>query len=465
MPAQIFILDKVPESKLIDIIKEAGDDDADIVTAVNDNQGTFTIESTFLQPAAAGAAGAAGATITLDGKMSTFGGPGDTGVGPAEGLSLFERADVPANPDLFLPTQPPGTTGLARLLNPDAKYLACRWNLSVTPKSFLKLKTTLVTVSNPANGKSANARPADTGPAIETGRVADLSPGLATALGLKTNDTCDVLIPTPGGAQLPPPGTGVAVGVNLAAIDATIFAPGMTRTLVVVTTSNNTTYWVINRVGPNEGGQSLLRHAGDKTDVLLNDTTVFPVKASDKIPAAVADELNKAAPELAPAAEQGGTAPQPGDDINAKMFTSAKGFVGHDTSNVPGTKGGSLACAWAVNQVTRLALGKPISADEQGRNDLSTIEVFQALKAHHTKLNSANDAKPGTIIIAPSTDLVHGHVGIVGATAGGVRDTEVFSNKSHPGVFARNFNIGSFTDHYAGMGLQVLFFALNRDQF
>lgn len=108
MPTQIFTLDKVPEDKLIDIIQEARGDGANIVTAVNDNQGTFTIDETFLQPAAAGAAG----TITLNGKMSVFGGPNDPGVAPDEGLALFEAADVSANPDLFLPTQPNGTTGL-----------------------------------------------------------------------------------------------------------------------------------------------------------------------------------------------------------------------------------------------------------------------------------------------------------------------------------------------------------------
>ena len=460
MPPRIETLDKVPETKLIETIKEFSDDDADTVTAVNNNKGTFTVEATFLDTPA----GASGAVMTLDGKMSTFGGPDDTGVRPNEGLSLFDTSDIAANPDLFLTAQPPGTTGLARRLNPQANYLACRWALNVTPKSFLK--TIKVKVTNPANKKSAEARPADTGPAIATGRVVDLSPGLAKMLGLKTNNPCSVAIPLPAGAQTPPAGTGVATGVNLKTIDAKIFPADMTRKLVVMTTSNQTTYWVVNQIGPNEGGQTLLRHADDTTNILRSDTTVFPVMATNQIPAAVADELNKAAPDVvASFVEPGGSPPQAGDDISAREFATAKAFVGHDTSHVPGTDGGNLACAWSVNEVTRLALGKPISTDGQGGNGLGTAGIFDVLQAHHTKLNSANDAKPGTIIIAPTEGSNHGHVGIVGATTSSVGNTQVFSNKSVPGVFAQNFTIGLFIDHYTAKGLQVLFFALNRDQF
>ncbi len=457
MPAQVFVLDKVPESKLVDIIKEAGDDDAAIVTAINDGKGTFTVESTFIQ-----AAGAAAGTITVDGKMSTFGGPNDPGVKPDEGLAIFDPGDVAANPDLFLPAQPPDTTGLARRLNPQAKYIACRWDYTVTPKSFLK--TIKVKVTNPANHATAEARPADWGPNLDTGRAADLSPGLAQALGL--NDTgleCKVEIPTPAAAPPPVQGGGVATGVNLAQIDGTVFGQGMSRTLVAVTTSDQTTYWIINLVGQDEGGQSLLRHAGNQTEVIVTDTTVFPVKAGDKIPQAIADELNKAAPDLV-ADTTGGNPPQPGHDIDAKVFASAKNFVGHDTSAAPGTEGGNLACAWAVNQVARLALGKPISTVDGG-NGISTAQMFDVLKAHHTALGSAGDAKPGVVIIAPSTDKVHGHVGIVGATTGGVNDTLVYSNSSAAAEFQQNYTIGKFTSHYVGKGLQVLFFKLNAGPF
>jgi hypothetical protein len=132
--------------------------------------------------------------ITLKGKMSTFGGPLDNGVKPDEGLALFNVDNWQTAKEYFLDKQPPGTTGLARRLNSDTYYIACRWDYDVTPPSYLR--RIMVTVSNPANGKSAQAKPMDKGPAEWTGRVADLSPGLAAFLGLETDDLVEVTIPT-----------------------------------------------------------------------------------------------------------------------------------------------------------------------------------------------------------------------------------------------------------------------------
>ena len=130
----------------------------------------------------------------VQGKMSTFGGPRDTGMSADEGLALFSPADLqnPKYSYLFLPTPPPGTTGLGRRLNPEKYYFACRWNYNDTSKEFLK--RALARVENPSNGRAADARPVDWGPNIATGRVADLSPGLAAALGLQTDDVVRITI-------------------------------------------------------------------------------------------------------------------------------------------------------------------------------------------------------------------------------------------------------------------------------
>jgi len=129
-----------------------------------------------------------------EGRMSTFGGPLDFGVGPEEPLALFSHADLqnPLHRPLFLSAQPPGTTGLARRLNPERFYIACRWNYAQTPREFLR--HTVAIVTNPLTGQSAEARPADWGPNASTRREADLSPGLAAHLGLETNDICRVEI-------------------------------------------------------------------------------------------------------------------------------------------------------------------------------------------------------------------------------------------------------------------------------
>ena len=130
----------------------------------------------------------------VEGKMSTFGGPHDLGMAPNEDLALFTKADLqdPKYAYLFLPASPPGTSGLGRRLNPDQYYFACRWDYTATPREFLR--RALARVENPANGRTADARPVDWGPHPSTGRVADLSPGLAAALGLNTDDIVRITI-------------------------------------------------------------------------------------------------------------------------------------------------------------------------------------------------------------------------------------------------------------------------------
>jgi hypothetical protein len=130
----------------------------------------------------------------VEGKMSTFGGPHDHGMSADEGLALFSNQDLkdPKYAYLFLPAPPPGTSGLGRRLNPNQYYFACRWNYADTPKEFLR--RALARVENPQNGRAADARPVDWGPHPSTGRVADLSPGLAAALGLNTDDIVRITI-------------------------------------------------------------------------------------------------------------------------------------------------------------------------------------------------------------------------------------------------------------------------------
>jgi hypothetical protein len=139
------------------------------------------------------------------GKMSVFGGPADEGVGPHEGLALVGPSDLGIwwYSCLFLPEAPAGTTGLARRLNPRAFYLAMRWDYARYPRQVLR--NAVVKLTHPVNGLYVFARPVDFGPGDgsvidgqptqDTGRIADLSPGAATALGLQTDDavTCELV--------------------------------------------------------------------------------------------------------------------------------------------------------------------------------------------------------------------------------------------------------------------------------
>ena len=152
--------------------------------------------------------------VVLNGRMSTFGGPDDSGMTPTEDLALVEKQiqadDYPA--DFFLSASAAGATGWGRRLNPAKFYIACRWDYSLTPKAFLR--TAQVTVQDPTNGRSAQARVVDWGPHERTGRIADISPGLARFLEINTDDIVNVIVPTPAGL------TGSAATVSPASADA-----------------------------------------------------------------------------------------------------------------------------------------------------------------------------------------------------------------------------------------------------
>ena len=133
----------------------------------------------------------ADASFNATGKVSCFGGPDDTGVSADEGLAFID--DFMDAPFLFLPYQPAGTTGLARRLNPFVHYIACRWDYAVTPKPSLLEDVALVRAVK--TGITLTAFPADWGPHADTGRVADLSPGLLADLGIETDDEVEVIYP------------------------------------------------------------------------------------------------------------------------------------------------------------------------------------------------------------------------------------------------------------------------------
>jgi N-acetylmuramoyl-L-alanine amidase len=131
--------------------------------------------------------------MKIRGKCSWFGGPDDTGVSPSEGLAFI--FDIDDAPHLFLPTQPPGTTGLARRLDPEQFYVACRWDYNAPDQSKTDLLKHTAMVHSPKTGLQIECYPADWGPHVDTGRVADISPGLMEALGIETDDEVEVIYP------------------------------------------------------------------------------------------------------------------------------------------------------------------------------------------------------------------------------------------------------------------------------
>ena len=129
------------------------------------------------------------------GKCSWFGGPEDTGVDVDEQLAWWSsteagRADAP---ELFLPYQPTGTTGAARALDPSTSYIAMRFDYqNQWSKADLASGKIMFWVRARKTGRRYKARPADWGPHTDTGRIADLSPGLLNALGIETDDEVEI---------------------------------------------------------------------------------------------------------------------------------------------------------------------------------------------------------------------------------------------------------------------------------
>jgi N-acetylmuramoyl-L-alanine amidase len=140
-----------------------------------------------------------GNQVEFSGTCSWFGGPTDDGVAWDENLAwweTWEQVEKAGATSLFLPKAPPNTSGLARRLDSEEPYVACRWDYSVTPKSMLADQRLLASVYAPKTGKRGLARPCDWGPHEEkTGRAADLSPGLMELLGIETDDEVQVSYP------------------------------------------------------------------------------------------------------------------------------------------------------------------------------------------------------------------------------------------------------------------------------
>ena len=136
------------------------------------------------------------------GKCSTFGGMADKGVGTKEELSCVGISDFSEwwFRRIFLaPGDYSSAYGPARNLDPAAFYCACRWaygSFGGVQGEILpgytreQVRRGVVIVS--ANGKNVACQAADFGPNPDTKRLIDLSPGAATALGVKTDDTVTV---------------------------------------------------------------------------------------------------------------------------------------------------------------------------------------------------------------------------------------------------------------------------------
>lgn len=128
--------------------------------------------------------------MRIEGKVSHFGGPDDMGMSPEEPLAFIY--DVSDAPYLFLPG---AEEALGRNLDPEIPYIACRWDYDNPEQTREMLLKHVAMVYAPKTGRAYFAAPADWGPGEQTGRVADISPGLMSMLGITTDDIVEVIFP------------------------------------------------------------------------------------------------------------------------------------------------------------------------------------------------------------------------------------------------------------------------------
>lgn len=127
---------------------------------------------------------------TTRGLVSWFGGPADTGMSETEPLAFLFAVETA--PHLFLDG---ATDALGRNLDPNVPYIAMRFDYDKYPKDQLASMALVALVTAPKTGRSFMAWPSDWGPNENTGRVADISPGLMNYLGIETDDEVIVAFP------------------------------------------------------------------------------------------------------------------------------------------------------------------------------------------------------------------------------------------------------------------------------
>ncbi len=126
----------------------------------------------------------------VDGKLSWFGGPNDTGVSSTETGSVSGEVLRSLNNPLH-----PSASYLASHL--DSYYFcAMRWDYS--PNGVTWWRSARIEVVNPRTGARIVVRPVDWGPNTSTRRIIDLSPQSLVDLGVTTDDTVNVAFAAPG---------------------------------------------------------------------------------------------------------------------------------------------------------------------------------------------------------------------------------------------------------------------------
>lgn len=126
----------------------------------------------------------------MTGKISTFGGPDDSGMTHTEGLAIYEHHEADLRPDLFRRRATDLTEGSSKRLKITALYFAYRFPKAHNRKG---LQQSIFWFVNNKNGLTIPMSLVDFGPHERTGRVFDISPYAAELLRVKTDEELECL--------------------------------------------------------------------------------------------------------------------------------------------------------------------------------------------------------------------------------------------------------------------------------
>jgi hypothetical protein len=247
-----------------------------------------------------------------------------------------------------------------------------------------------------------------------------------------------------------------------------LLANGMIHELIRQFESGGVTYFLIDQFDNETGSEVIVAKRPDTAPAIIDGDTLVLLNPNLNLPIDVKRGLSlglnlDAVPAPFDRGVLTGGVLLPQSELDKDVLASAQAAVNTlDTSNVPGTNHGHLACAWAVNTIVRMALGRPIV------DSLSTTVTGQTLKAQDRQI-AESSIGPGMIIISPTDGAKVGHVGIIGPLPPASADPGerlIYSNSSSRGVFAQNYTLSVWKSNIgAGRGLPVLFYDLSPSAF
>jgi hypothetical protein len=244
-----------------------------------------------------------------------------------------------------------------------------------------------------------------------------------------------------------------------------LLAKGMIYELIRQYESGGVTYFLIDQYDNETGSEVIVAKGPNAAPAIIDGDTLVLLNQNLNLPADVKRGLSlgldlDAAIQFDRGVLTGGVL-LPQSELDKDVLVSAKAAVNTlDTSDVPGTNHGHLACAWAVNTIVRKALGRPIN------DSLSTTNMGRTLAAQDRQVEEGSIGE-GMVIISPTDGGKVGHVGIIGPLADPDPGQRlIYSNSSGRGVFAQNYTVSKWKSAIGqARGLPVLFYELSPSAF